>query len=114
MWERAGMCPERVETSARMMRRTFLVFLPLVVWCAGCGPSTAQRVEQAAKVRWHAQSASCVRRSSVVVAGRSGELYRCILGGASIPIQQQFTDDFMASTQHRYFLRTETRIADIS
>ena|SRR5436190_17633893 len=96
------------------MRLTLVLLLPFVLPCAGCGPSAAERVERAAKIRWHAQSASCVRRSSVFVAGRRGDLYRCILRGASIPLQQQFTDDFMATTQHRCFLSTETRIADVS
>ena len=70
-----------------------------------CGPSEREKVERAAKKRWHARSATCTHRSE--------KLYGCLLLGAHIPVKLQFTDDFLSSKQHRCFRAGQT-ILDVS
>jgi hypothetical protein len=88
--------------------------MALAVAAAACGPSEAERVERAAKGRWHAQSASCTKGSSAILFHRRGVLYWCVLRGATIPIRSQFTDDFMSPAQHRCFFYGDARVADVS
>jgi hypothetical protein len=71
----------------------------------GCGPSEREKVERAAKERWHARGATCTHRS--------GKLYGCVLLRAHIPLRLQFTDDFLSSKQHRCF-RAGRPIVDVS
>lgn len=101
-----------------MARRGFCVRLfaltALAFSAVACGPSEAERVERAAKARWHAQSASCRKRSSAVLFHRRGVLYGCVLRGATIPIRSQFTDDFMSPAQHRCFFYGNAGVTDVS
>jgi hypothetical protein len=71
---------------------------------SGCGTSERERVERAAKQRWHARTATCTHRS--------GKLYGCVLLGAEIPVSRQFTNDFL-TPQHRCF-RAREAIIDVS
>ena len=71
----------------------------------GCGPTEREKIERAAKGRWHARSATCTHRS--------GKLYGCVLLRAHIPLKLQFTDDFLSSKQHRCF-RASRPIVDVS
>jgi hypothetical protein len=95
--------PERTSAVRVHMVAVALIALPLFV---GCGATERQRVERAAKERWYARYATCARRS--------GHLYGCVLQGARIPVELQFTDDFRSSSQHRCFRATPTVVHDVS
>jgi hypothetical protein len=79
--------------------------LVLTLLLVGCGATERKKVEHAAKERWQARSATCIHRA--------GNLYGCVLVGARIPVNLQFTDDFLSARQHRCF-RASRRIVDVS
>jgi hypothetical protein len=62
-------------TSDRL--RGVAVVLAAALLVVGCGPSEREKVERAAKTRWHARSGTCTHRS--------GNLYGCVLLRAHIP-----------------------------
>jgi len=88
---------------ADRVRRLGIVLAALLL--VGCGLNEREKVERAAKDRWHAQSATCTHRS--------GHLYGCVLLRAHIPLKLQFTDDYSSSKQHRCFRASQT-IVDVS
>jgi hypothetical protein len=89
------MTPERVDRwSGNQATRTdrvrgLSVVLAAALLLVGCGPSEREKIERAAKERWHASSATCTHRSE--------KLYGCVLLRAHIPLRMQFTDDFLSS-----------------
>jgi len=104
------MTPERERSScvseearSHRVRRLGIVLAALLL--VGCGLNEREKVERAAKDRWHAQSATCTHRS--------GHLYGCVLLRAHIPLKLQFTDDYRSSKQHRCFRASQT-IVDVS
>ena len=88
----------------RVCSRSVVLALVLLL-VVGCGVTERKKVEQAAKNRWHARSATCTHRT--------GKLYGCVLLGAHIPVRLQFTDDFLSVKQHRCFRASQT-IVDVS
>jgi hypothetical protein len=103
-------------TLGGMLTKTIAVVV-LIAALAGCGGSSGGdrgRVENVAKVQWHAGSASCRKAGDVVVAGKVATGYRCTLETARIPPSEQTAADFGSPTQHRCFLDADGRVVDVT